>query len=74
MEGGIPNTSSFSTLNRLSSTSNPLSSSSLVLFGSLRAVVTTGALVQRRTCLANANPIPREAGDINDQGAIVGQV
>jgi hypothetical protein len=67
----LPVTSSFSTLNRASSTSNPCRSSSFVLSRSLRAVATTGALVVCSTLLVSAKPMPREAGDIMDHGGIL---
>jgi hypothetical protein len=66
-----PSTSSFSTFNRDSLMSSPVSSSSFVLSRSLRAVTTTGALVVCKTRFARANPMPRDAGEIKDHGSIL---
>lgn len=66
----VPRTSSLSTVSRDSAISVPLSNSSLVLSRSLRAVTTTGAFVVCRIRFARENPMPRDAGDIKDQGGI----
>jgi hypothetical protein len=66
----VPSTSSFSILSRDSSILVPLSNSSFVLSKSFRAVTTTGAFVVCSTRFARAKPMPREAGDINDQGGM----
>jgi hypothetical protein len=67
----VPSTSNFRTLSRDSSILVPWSNSSFVLSRSLRAVTTTGAFVVCKTRFANAKPMPRDAGDIKDQGGML---